>query len=159
VRVDVLLLAADTTTLIAALGGTLIGGLISLLATWLQNRYARSQRQAEAVAARRARAAEILGRVRIFLTDVEPARVGFNVNAERTPVEMEALAGRLNMLRDELSVFSAGADDDQVMDATAKLEVALSNTFNRVSWHARDLLTHKADWTRTTQPSGSTSER
>ncbi len=100
-RVDVLLLAADTTTLIAALGGTLIGGLISLLTTWLQNRHARAERQADAVAARRARVAEILGRVRVFLTDVEPARVGFNVNAERTPMEMDALAGRLNMLRDE----------------------------------------------------------
>jgi hypothetical protein len=144
--VGVLALAAETTSALiaagAALGGTVIGGLITLFTARLQNRHARAERQAEAAAARRARAAEIIGRVRTFLTDIDPARVGFNVNPETTPDEMKALAGRLNTLRDELSVFSAAADDDRVMAATAKLEVAVFNTFNRVSWHARDLLTH-----------------
>jgi hypothetical protein len=142
---DLVALAPETTSALiaagAALGGTVIGGLITLFTARLQNRHARAERQAEAAAARRARAAEILGRVRTFLTDLDPARVGFNVNPETTPDEMKALAGRLNTLRDELSVFSAAADDDRVMAATAKLEVALFNTFNRVSWHARDLLT------------------
>jgi hypothetical protein len=144
--VDLLALASETTSAViaagAALGGAVIGGLITLFTSSLQNRHARAEREDAAAAARRARAAEILGRVRTFLTDIDPARVGFNVNPETTPEEMKALAGRLNTLRDELSVFSAAADDDRVMDAAAKLEVALFNTFNRVSWHARDLLTH-----------------
>lgn len=63
------------------------------------------------------------------------------MNPATTPKEMEALARRLNMLRDELSVFAAADDDDRVVDTTAKLEVALFNTFNRASWHAHDLLT------------------
>jgi hypothetical protein len=120
----------------------LIGGLITLLTTGLQNRHARAERKAEVAAERRKRAAEILGRVRTFLTDIEPVRIGFNVDPNRTPDEMQALAARLNTLRDELSIFAAGADDDRVMARAADLEVALFNAFNRVSWHARELLSH-----------------
>lgn len=143
---DILPLAAETTGQLIAAGavlvGVILGGLITLLTASLQNRHARAERKATAAAARRARAAEILGRARTFLTDIDPARIGFNVNPETTPQEMAAHAGRLNTLRDELSVFAAADDDDRVMDTTAKLEVALFNTFNQVSWHARDLLSH-----------------
>lgn len=47
------------------------------------------------------------------------------------------------MLRDELLVFAAADEDERVATATAKLEVAIYNTFHFVSWHARDLLTHR----------------
>jgi hypothetical protein len=63
-----------------------------------------------------------------------------NVNAERTPQELQALSVRLNALRDELSMFAGADEDDRVMVRTAELEVALFNTFNKVSWHASDLL-------------------
>jgi hypothetical protein len=112
-----------------------IGGLLTFFTRW-------AERRAEAKAARRTRAADILGRVRTFLTDVDPARIGINVNPETTPTQMDALKVRLDVLRDEISVFSAAADDDRVMDRTAELEVALFNTFHWVGWHARDLLRH-----------------
>jgi hypothetical protein len=52
-----------------------------------------------------------------------------NVNPVTTPEKMEALRLRLDTLRDELSVFSAAADDDR-MNRTAEFEVALFNTFH-----------------------------
>jgi hypothetical protein len=142
-----LALASETTNLLitagAALGGAIIGGLITLWTTAIQNRHAREAREAEAGSARRARAAEILGRARVFLTDVDPARIGINVNAEATPKQLEALGVRLNVLRDELSMFAASFDDDAVMARTAQLEVALFNTFHHASWHASDLLRNR----------------
>lgn len=143
----VLALASATTNQLitagAALGGAIIGGLITLRTTAIQNRYAREAREAEAASARRARAAEILGRVRVFLTDVDPARIGINVNAETTPQQLEALGVRLNVLRDELSMFAVSFDDGTVMGRTGQLEVALFNTFHHSGWHASDLLRNR----------------
>jgi hypothetical protein len=144
---DVLGLAPETTNQLiaagAALGGPIIGGVITLIGTVLQNRHARRERQAEAAAARRERAAAILGRVRTFLTDANPERIGINVNAERTPQELEELSARLGALRDELSMFAGADEDDRVMAQTAELEVALFNTLYWVRWHASDLLRHR----------------
>ncbi|MBA3400405.1 MAG: hypothetical protein H0U05_00300, partial [Actinobacteria bacterium] len=104
---NALALSAQTTSqLIAgsvALVGVIIGGLITLATTRVQNRAAREERQAAEASARRERMAQVLGRVRTFLTDIEPERIGFNANPQTTPEEMKALAGRLNTLRDELS--------------------------------------------------------
>jgi hypothetical protein len=144
--VGALTLANDSTTALiaagAALGGTIIGGLITFGTAWFQTRDARAQRAAEAAAARRDRAAAILGRVRTFLTDIEPARIGINVNPETTPQTMEALALRRDTLREELSIFAAAAEDDRLMDRAGKLEVALFNVYHWVHWHAHDMLRH-----------------
>lgn len=83
------------------------------------------------MAARRARTAQVLGRARVFLTDADPDRLGINVNAEATPKLIEALEARLNVLRDEVSVFAAEADDDHLTTRAAELEVAL---FNALHW-------------------------
>jgi type II secretory pathway pseudopilin PulG len=87
--VDVLAVSAETTdrliTVASVVAGAIIGGLITVFVTWLQNRYARSERKAEARVARRARAAAVLGRARTFLTDITPERIGFNVDPEATP--------------------------------------------------------------------------
>lgn len=145
--IDVLALASDTTNLLIAggltLAGVVIGGVITLIGIPLQHRYARRERQAEAAAARRERAAAILGRVRTFLTDAAPERIGINVNAERTPQEIDELSARLSVLRDELSMFAGADEDDRVMAQTADLEVALFNTLHWVRWHAGDLLRHR----------------
>jgi hypothetical protein len=106
----------------------------------LQNRHATGVRQAEAATARRERAAAVLGRVRTFLSDATPERLGINVNAGGTPQELEALTVRLSVLRDELSMFAGADEDDRVMARTAELEVALLNALNWVGWHASDLL-------------------
>jgi hypothetical protein len=81
--------------------------------------------------------------VRVFLTDIVPERIGFNVNPEGTPALMDSLGTRLHTLREELSVFAATDEDDQVMDRTGKLEVALYSTYHWVGWHASDLLNHR----------------
>jgi hypothetical protein len=142
-----LALATGTANQLIAAGavvtGAIIGGLITLFTTRQQNQHAREERETAAQAARRARAAEILGRVRTFLTDAHPERIGFNVNPETTPKVLEALKVRLNTLRDELSIFAAGADDDRVLNRAAELEVSLFNTVHSVSWHASDLLSHR----------------
>ena len=144
---SVLAVAAETTNQLiaagAALGGAIVGGVITLIGTVLQNRHATGERQAEAAKARRERAAAVLGRVRTFLSDATPERVGINVNAERTPQELEALSVRLSALRDELSMFAGADEDDRVMARTAELEVALLNTLHWVSWHASDLLRNR----------------
>jgi hypothetical protein len=144
---DVLAVSAETTDrLITAgtvLAGAIIGGLITVFVTWLQNRHARSERKAEAQVARRARAAAVLGRARTFLTDITPERIGINVDPQATPEQLQALKARLDTLRDELSVFAAADDDEAVMSRAAELEVALFNTFHWVSWHASDLLRHR----------------
>lgn len=119
------------------------GSLGTLTATSVGNRHASREREAVAADARRQRAASILGRVRTFLTDIEPERIGFNANLETTPTELDGLAVRLSALRDELSVFAAGDPDDRVMGMASKLESTLFNAFIRVRWHARDLLTHQ----------------
>jgi hypothetical protein len=80
-----------------------------------------------------------------------------NVNPVTTPEKMEALRLRLDTLRDELSVFSAAADDDR-MNRTAEFEVALFNTFHKVSWHASDLLRDRTQSTPTTLPRRCTSK-
>jgi hypothetical protein len=59
---------------VAAIGGAFIGTVGTLDATWLQNRHAEGERKATAAAASRHRAAEILGRVRTFLTDIDPRK-------------------------------------------------------------------------------------
>jgi hypothetical protein len=145
--VDVLALASDTTNQLiaagAALAGAVIGGVITLIGIVLQNRHARGGRQAEAATARRERAAAILGRVRTFLTDATPERIGINVNAERTPQEIDELSARLSVLRDELSMFATADEDDRVTARTAELEVALFNTLHWVRCHASDLLRHR----------------
>jgi hypothetical protein len=145
--VDTFAFASETTTQLiaagAALGGVIIGGVITLIVTVLQNRHARSERLAAAAVARRDRAAVVLGRVRTWLNDVTPERIGINVNAERTPQELDALSVRLNSLRDELSVFALADEDDRVMDRAGRLEIALFNTFHQVSWHASDLLRNR----------------
>ena len=143
---NVLALAADTSSQVitagAALCGAIIGVLGTLATTVWQDRRAQAVRKADAETARRERAAAILGRVRTFLTDADPVRIGINVNPETTPQALEALKGRLDTLRDELSVFGAAADDDRVMVRAAELEVALFSTFHFVTWHAHDLLGH-----------------
>jgi hypothetical protein len=64
---SVLAVAAETTnqliTLAAALGGAIIGGALALVGTERQNRHATAERKAVASAARRERAAAVLGRV------------------------------------------------------------------------------------------------
>ena len=128
---------------IAALAGTVLGGLISFLTTLYQNRQAQAARENDAAAARIGRAADILGLVRVFLTDANPARLGINLNAETTPTEFEALTVRLNALRDALSVFAAGADDEHLTTRAANLEVALFNAFNQAKWHVSDLMRNR----------------
>jgi hypothetical protein len=149
--VNVLALSTATTAALIAAGaallGAMIGGGTTLLTASIQNSHEEAKRNAAAAAARRHRAAEILGRVRTWLADIEPERVGFNANQETTPELLRTLDARLATLRDELSIFAAGSDDDPVMDAAGKLEVALFNTFNRVRWHARDVLTRRGDMT------------
>lgn len=144
---NVLALAPETTSALIAAGavvvGAILGGFITGGVTWLQTRHATSEREASAAAHRRARAASILGRARVFLTDIHPDRVAFNVNPEVTPKEFESLAVRLNVLRDEISVFAATEEDDLTMGSAARLEVALSNAFNSSSWLAGDLLAHR----------------
>jgi hypothetical protein len=144
---NLLAVTADTTNQLiaagAALGGAIIGGVITLIGTVLQNRHATGERKAEAATARRERAAAVLGRVRTFLTDANPERVGINVNAERTPQELDALSVRLSALRDELSMFAGADEDDRVMAWTAELEIALFNTLHSVRWHAGDLLRNR----------------
>lgn len=136
--------ASETTiALIALLGGLLgvvIGGGITLGTTWWQTKVAREEHQRSDAAARHRRAAEILGRVRTWLTDIDPERTGINVNQTTTPDDLDALKARLDVLRDELSIFAAADEDDQVATRTVHLEVALFNTHNRVSWHAGDLI-------------------
>ena len=126
--------------LIGTLGGAAIGASTTLGVTYIQDRLARRDRKAEAQAARRARAANVLGRVRILLADLEPTRLGFNVN-ENSPEQLRAINARWLSLREEVSVFAAGDEDPIVMDAAAKLDVAVSNTINRASWHIHDLRT------------------
>lgn len=55
---------------------------------------------------------------------------------------MSAFQEKVNALRDELSVFAAADEDERVTSAAAKLEIAIFNTHNRVSWHVADLLRH-----------------
>jgi hypothetical protein len=88
-------------TVVLTLGAAAIGAVAAIEGVVLQSRYASAERREATVAARRVRAAEILGRVVTFLTDIEPARIGFNVNQATTPEQMKALAVRLNTLRDE----------------------------------------------------------
>jgi hypothetical protein len=110
----------------------------------LQHRYARSERRAEAAAARRERTAAVLGRVRTFLTDVTPERIGLNVDPTRTPPELDALTVRLSALRDELSILAGADEDDRVMERAANLEVALYNLMHWDKWHVSDLLSHRS---------------
>jgi hypothetical protein len=48
--------------------------------------------------------------------------------------QLDELRIRLDVLRNELSMFAATFDDDDVMARTAQLEVALFNPFNQASW-------------------------
>ena len=127
-------------TVVLTLGATALAVAGTLLGTWLQLRHARGEQEKLAETARRERAAEILGRVRTLLEDLEPARVGVNVNGETTPAQLSDLAQRWLPLRDELSVFAAADEDPRVTDAAGRLAVAVSNTQNRVAWHVSDLL-------------------
>ena len=126
-------------TVAITLGASVVAVLGTLAATALQHRYARRDRKTQEQAERRRRAANVLGPVRTLLADLEPTRVGFNVN-EETPKQLKAVEERWATLRDEVSVFAAGEEDPRVMDAAAKLEVGVSNTINRVGWHVHDLL-------------------
>lgn len=137
----VLAITTDTTNQLiaagAALGGTIIGGLITFFTTVWQTR---KSREAELAAGRRARAAEILGQVRVFLTDIDPVRIEVNLNAATTPNQLDALGARLDTLREKLATFAATFDDDQIMGRATQLEVALFNTNHHVRWLAGDRL-------------------
>jgi hypothetical protein len=129
-------------TVVITLGASLIAVLGTLGATLLQIRTARRERAVQAGAERLARAAAILGRVRTLLADLDPTRVTLNVS-ETTPEHLRAIEERWAPLRDELSVFAAADDDQRVTDAATNLEIAVSNTMNRVGWHVRELLSHR----------------
>ncbi len=135
--VSILAVAPQTSAAViaatAALGGVTIGAFFT-------GRQARAERLAAAAAARRQRAGEILGRVNVFLTDVEPERIGANADPKVTPALMESLAIRLNALREDISIFAAADEDYRVTSAASRLEMALFATFNRVSQLALDLL-------------------
>jgi hypothetical protein len=79
--------------------------------------------------------------VRTLLQDLEPTRIGVNLNKETTPAQLTEIERRWSPLRDELSVFAASDEDPRVTDAAGRLEVAVFNTHNRVSWHVHDLIT------------------
>ena len=141
----ILALASATTNQLIAAGAVLAGALIASGINVVNSAQARKDRKAEATAARRQRAGVILGRVRLFLIDIDPVRITFNLNAESTPKEFEALRVRLDALRDELSIFAASDDDDRLTDRTPWLEVALSHTFQQVASYVNDMLGHDAD--------------
>jgi hypothetical protein len=140
-------ISAETTTALITAGavvvGAILGGFITVGVTWLQNRHATSEREATVAADRGKRAAAILGRARVFLTDIHPDRVAFNVNAEVTPKEFESLAARLNVLCDDISIFAAAEADERNRGAAARMEVALFNAFNSAKWLAGDVLAHR----------------
>src|SRR3954463_3900751 len=125
-------------TVTLTLGVAALGIAGTLAATMLQLRHTKRERERDAMAARRARAAAVLGRVRTLLADMEPARIGINAHPKETPALLDASRNRWQSLRDELSIFAAADEDPAVVDAAAKLDVAVSNTLSRVAWHAQD---------------------
>jgi hypothetical protein len=125
---------------LAALLGAFLGGTITFVTTLLQNRHADALREQDASASQQARVAKVLGRARVFLSDIEPARIGLNVNAETTPPELDELADHLKVLREEISMFAMSVGDDQVFVRAMELEATLFTTFIHVRRHAADLL-------------------
>jgi monoamine oxidase len=126
-------------TVVITVGASGVAVVGTLLGTWLQLRHNRREQKVRAEAARRERAAQILGRVRTLLHDLDPERMGANVS-RKTPTQLASFERRWSPLRDELAVFAAADDDPRVTEAAARLEIAVSNTHTRVARHARDLL-------------------
>jgi hypothetical protein len=126
-------------TVTITLGAAAIAVAGTLLGTWFQLRHARRQREETAQADLLVRAAAVLGPVRTLLTDLDPDRIAFNINGE-SPQRLRDLEQRWMPLRDALSTFAASASNPRVTNAGAKLEVAVSNTFHRLSWALSELL-------------------
>lgn len=121
-------------TVVLTLGATGLGIWGTLRATALTSKYAREEADRKAAAARKERAAGIIGRLRTLLADAHPDKVLFNFERERTSGDVLRMKERFEPLRDELSIFAAADHDTRVSDFASKLQSEVSNLLNDLAW-------------------------
>jgi hypothetical protein len=127
-------------TVTITLGASAIAVLGTLGATILQQRLGRRERQATEAREWVKSGAEVLGPIQSLLTDADPQRVTWNLNAETESMMTELREGRWqSQIRDRLAVLAAAHPSGEVRAKATELSVGLHNALHATSWLVHEM--------------------
>jgi hypothetical protein len=125
-------------TVILALGAAVVAGGAGLAGTVISAREARKQRELAAASARAERGGVVLAPILLFLDDIEPVRLSFNLSPA-TPQRMIELRRRWEQLREPLTAYAASHPSPAVLAKSAALITAVWNAYTSASYVVRGL--------------------
>jgi hypothetical protein len=125
-------------TIALVLGSSAIAAAAALVASWLQLRHARHEREATEQDERRRKGAAVVAPVLSLLTDAEPQRLTATPGTQ-TLTLMNELLERWKALRAPIVVFAASQPSRRIADECDKLVVAVSNALTAAHWLIHDL--------------------
>jgi hypothetical protein len=142
-------------TLAAGLGGAALVGFFGWLGRKGDRESAERQRQVEVEARREQRraadmaqwrdsAADVLGRVREFMTDVHPQRVTFNYRPGTEQEIMQALNAKWEALREPTARLAIGHPSARARELADEVVSGLHRTLNWVGWALSELAGHRS---------------
>jgi hypothetical protein len=142
-------------TLGAGVGVAIVAGFFNWLGRKADREATDRQRQADAADRRDERrtldmeqwrdvGAEILGRVREFVTDVHPHRVTINFQPGTEQEVMKALNAKWEGLREPIARLAVGHPSSRARELADEISSGLHRTLNWVGWAVSDLARHAA---------------
>jgi hypothetical protein len=117
-------------TVLLTLGSTAIGATAALIASWMQLRSARRDRERAEAAARRARGGTVLGPILGVLDDLEPQAIASS--GGRSEQTIANIGRRWWRARDELLVFGAADPSGDIARAANSIADAVAATWASV---------------------------
>jgi hypothetical protein len=140
-------------TLAAGFGGAAIVGFFGWLGRKGDRAAAERQRQADAadrhderrtldMAQWRDVGADVLGRVREFMTDVHPQRVTINFQRGTEREIMQALNAKWETIREPISRLAVGHPSARARELADEVSSGLHRTLNWTGWAVSDLAQH-----------------
>lgn len=133
-------------TLAAALGGAAVVGLID----WRRRKgdraaddaSRREDRHAVDMAQWRDTGADVLGRVREFMTDVHPQRVTINFQPGAEQQVMQSLNAKWEAIREPIARLAVGHPSARARELADEVSTGLHRTLHWTGWAVSDLARH-----------------
>jgi hypothetical protein len=121
-------------TLVAGLTGAAVVGFFGWLGRKGDREAAGLQRRAADLARWRDDGADVLGRVREFMTDVHPQRVTMNFQRGTELEVMQAFNAKWQALREPISRLAVGHPSARVRELADEVSTGLHRTLNWTGW-------------------------
>jgi hypothetical protein len=140
-------------TLAAGLGAVIVSAFFNWLARRGDREAAERQRQADAedrrderrsidLAQWRDTGADVLGRVREFMTDVHPHRVTMNFRPGTEQQVLQTLNAKWEALREPIARLAVGHPSARARELADEVSSGMHRTLNWVGWALSDLARH-----------------